>query len=58
MTKEEFIKTISVSFAKRDSQVRSERIRAGIKAKKEREMKMIARDNPVLVNRVSRISKN
>lgn len=36
MTKEEFIKAINTS-AKRDSQIRSERIRAGIRAKKERE---------------------
>jgi DNA invertase Pin-like site-specific DNA recombinase len=57
MTQEEFIKTIDISIAKRESQIRSEQIRRGIKAKKDRQMKIITSGGPIAVERVSRTSR-
>ncbi len=44
--------------AKSEYQIRSEQIRRGIRAKKDREMKLITRDNPIVVARVSRAIRN
>lgn len=43
---------------KNEYQIRSEQIRRGIKAKKDRQMKLITSTNPIVVARVSKIIRN
>ena len=42
---------------KNEYQIRSEQIRRGIKAKKDRQMKIITSGGPIVVERVSRTSR-
>lgn len=58
MTQKELKEMVQEAMAKSEYQIRSEQIRRGIKAKKDRQMKMITNGGPIVVVRVSKTSRN